>query len=114
MSLLASVVIHVAEVMHEKAYRMWKQAHCARLLLMCSGNDGDSIEAGVQTTSSPCETYLNAQRKDFGGRYGFPVFFRVFVSTTVLESFSLRPEMFSKRFAFGGGRVLLFFSALDV
>ena len=29
------------------------------------------------------------QRKDFGGRYGFPCFYRVFVSTTGLESFSL-------------------------
>ena len=40
------------------------------------------------------------QRKGFGGRYGFPGFYRVFVSTTGLESFSLRPEEFSKRFSF--------------
>ena len=32
-------------------------------------------------------------------------FCRVFVSTTGLESFSLRPEKFSKRFSFGGGCV---------
>ena len=50
------------------------------------------------------------QRKDFGGRYGFPGFHRVFVSTTGLESFSLGPEKFSKRFSFGGGTVL--FSSL--
>ena len=44
-------------------------------------------------------------RKDYGGRYGFPGFHRVFVSTTDLESFSLRPEKFPKRFSFGGCRV---------
>ena len=32
-------------------------------------------------------------------------FYRASVSTTGLESFSLRPEKFSKRFSFGGGRV---------
>ena len=48
------------------------------------------------------------QRKDFGGRYGFPGFYRVFVSTTGLESFSFRPEKFPKRFSFGGGRVRFF------
>ena len=48
------------------------------------------------------------QRKDFGGRYGFPGFHRVFVSTTDLESFSLRGEKFPKRFSFGGGRVRFF------
>ena len=45
------------------------------------------------------------QRKDFGGGYGSPVFYRVFVATTGLESFSLRPEMFSKRFSFDSGSV---------
>ena len=60
-----------------------------------------------------CRTFLcrkkwGPQRKDFGGRYGFPGFHRVFVSTTDLESFSLRPEKFSKRFSFGGGRVRFF------
>ena len=45
------------------------------------------------------------QRKDFGGRYGFPGFNRIFVS--FLESFSFRPEKFPKRFSFGGGRVRL-------
>ena len=38
----------------------------------------------------------------------FLVFYRVFVSTTGLESFSLRPEKFPKRFSFGGGRVRFF------
>ena len=35
---------------------------------------------------------------------------RVFVSTTGLQGFSLRPEKFSKRIFFGGGRVRFFFS----
>ena len=48
------------------------------------------------------------QRKDFGGGYGFLGFYRVFVSTTGLESFSLRPEKFSKRFSFVGGCVRFF------
>ena len=60
-----------------------------------------------------CRTFLcrkkwGPQRKDFGGGYVFPGFCRVFVSTTGLESFSLRPEKFSKRFSFGGGRVGFF------
>ena len=38
----------------------------------------------------------------------FPGFYRAFVSTTGLESFSLRPEKFSKRFSFGAGRVRFF------
>ena len=40
----------------------------------------------------------------------FLVFFlnRILVSTTGLESFSLRPEKFPKRFSFGGGRVRFF------
>ena len=36
------------------------------------------------------------QRKDFGGRHGFPSFYGVFVSTTGLEGSSFRPEKFSK------------------
>ena len=44
----------------------------------------------------------------------FPGFYRVFVSTTGLESFSLRPEKFPpKRFSFGGGRIR-FFSSLKM
>ena len=46
--------------------------------------------------------------KDFGGGYGFPGFYRVFVSTAGLESFSLRPEKFPKRFSCGGGCVRFF------
>ena len=45
------------------------------------------------------------QRKDFSGGYGFLCFYRVIVSTTGLECFSLQPEKFPKRFSFGGGRV---------
>ena len=59
-----------------------------------------------------CRTSLagkwGPQRKDFGGGYGFPGFYRVFVSTTGLESFSLRQEKFSKRFSFGGDCVHFF------
>ena len=44
------------------------------------------------------------QRKDFGGSSGF-LGFGVLVSTTGLESLSLRPEKFPKDFLFGGGRV---------
>ena len=45
------------------------------------------------------------QRTDFGGRDGFRVYFKGFVSTAGLESFSLSPEKFPKGFSFGGGRV---------
>ena len=38
----------------------------------------------------------------------FLVFIGFFVSTNGLESFSLRPEKFSKRFSFGGGCVCFF------
>ena len=48
------------------------------------------------------------QRKDFGGGYGFPGFYRVFVSTTGLESFSFGPEKFPQWFSFGGGCVPFF------
>ena len=49
---------------------------------------------------------MEATEEDFGGRYGCPGFYRFFVSTTGLESFSFRPEKFPKRFSFGGGRAL--------
>ena len=60
-----------------------------------------------------CRTFLcrkkwGPQRKNFGGRYGFPGFYMVFVSTTGLESFSFRPEKLPKKFSFGGGRVRFF------
>ena len=58
----------------------------------------------VRKSAKNYETIL----PDFGGRYGFPGFHRVFASTTGLESFSLRPEKFPKRFSFGGGRVRFF------
>ena len=64
------------------------------------------------TTCSSAELFFaekwGAQRKDFGGRYGFPGFYRVFISTTSLESFSLKPEKFSRRFSCGGGSVRSF------
>ena len=55
-----------------------------------------------------CRKKWGPQRRDFGGGYVFPGFFRVFVSTTGLESFSLRPEELSKRYSFGGGCVRFF------
>ena len=45
----------------------------------------------------------------------FLVFIGFLISTTDLESFSLRPEKFPKQFSFGGGRVrffLLYFGGL--
>ena len=48
------------------------------------------------------------QSKDFGGGYGFPGLYLVFVFTTGLDIFSLRPEKFPKWFSFGGGRVRFF------
>ena len=48
---------------------------------------------------------MGVTEEDFCGRYGFSEFYRVSVSTAGLESFSLRPEKFSKRFSFGGGSV---------
>ena len=67
------------------------------------GHLGDKMihrPAPVRNFSSP------PQRKDFGGRYCFPGFYRVFVSTTGLESSSMRPDKSSKRFSFSGGSVL--------
>ena len=65
-----------------------------------------------------CRTFLC--RKKNGSHSGkisvvdmaFPGSYRVFVSTTGLESFSLRPEKFSKRFSFSGGCVRFFSSLL--
>ena len=63
----------------------------------------------LQCRTFLCRQKCGPQTRDFGGRYGFlPGFHRVFVSTTDLESFSLRPEKFPKRFSFGGGRVRFF------
>ena len=59
-----------------------------------------------------CRKKWGPQRKDFGGGYGFPGFYSFFASTTGLESFSLRPEKFSKRFSFGGGSVCFFLLCL--
>ena len=59
-----------------------------------------------------CRKKWGPQRKDFGGRYGLLGFQRAFVSTTGLESFTLQPEKFPKRFSFGGGRVRFFFSVM--
>ena len=69
-----------------------------------------SGEKKPYTALLQCRTFLcrkewGPQREDFGGGYGFPGFYRVLVSTTGMESFSLRPEKFSKRFSFGGGCV---------
>ena len=51
------------------------------------------------------------QRKDFGGRYGCPGFYRVFVSTTGLEKFVFEARKVFRMFSFGGGSVVFFFSA---
>ena len=75
---------------------------------------------GKRKRTPPCssaelffaEKKWGLQRKDFGGGYGFPGFYRVFVSTTGLESFSFGPEKFSKRFSFSGGGVRFFLLCL--
>ena len=46
-------------------------------------------------------------RKDWNGRYGFLCCYRVFVSTTGLESV-LRPGRFSKLFSYGSGSACIF------
>ena len=64
--------------------------------------------APVKNFSLPMKRGGHKER--FGGRYGFPGFYKVLVSTTGLENFSFRPEKFPKKYSFGGGRVLFFFS----
>ena len=63
------------------------------------------IETGKETIHRPApvqnfslQKKMGPQRKDFGGGYGFPGFYRVFVSTTGLESSSLRRKVLQKFF----------------
>ena len=77
---------------------------CSEPQWHCTGKK-KAYAALLQRRTFLCRKKWGPQRKDFGGRYGFPGFYRVFVSTTGLESFSFRPEKFPKRFSFGGGRV---------
>ena len=66
-----------------------------------------SQKLGKRKHTPPCssahlffaEKKWGPQRKNFGGRYGCLGFCRVFVSTTGLDSFSLRPEKFPKWFS---------------
>ena len=77
---------------------------------------GNRIVLGKRKHTPPCSSaelvfarkIWGTQKKDFGGRYGCPSFHRAFVSTTGLESFSLRPEKFPKIFSFSGGSVRFF------
>ena len=70
---------------------------------------GEPLVWEKESIHRPCSseelffTEKRATEEDFGGRYGFPSFYSVFVSTTGLESFSLRPEKVSRRFSFGCG-----------
>ena len=57
---------------------------------------------------------MGATEEDFGGRYGFPGFYRVFISTTGLERFSLRPEKFPKDFLSVVVVYAFFFSAFSL
>ena len=67
---------------------------------------------------APVQNFFFAEKN--GGHRGkisvvhmvFLVFIWFFVSTTGLESSSLKPEEFSKRFSFGGGSARFFFSAI--
>ena len=49
------------------------------------------------------------QRKEFGCRCGFPGFYRVFLSTTSLESYLWGQRSIPKRFSFVGGGSVRFF-----
>ena len=63
-------------------------------VLLFAGKKTIHRPAPVQNFS--LQKKMGPQRKDFSGGYGFPGFYRVFVSTTSLESFSLKPKKFSK------------------
>ena len=66
--------------------------------LPAAGSNQKVYTALLQCRTFLCRKKWGPQRKDFGGRYSFPCFHWVFVSTTGLESFSLRPEKFPKDF----------------
>ena len=52
----------------------------------------------LQRRTFLCRKKWGPQRKDLGGRYGFSGFYRVFVSTTGLESFLLGQKSSPKDF----------------
>ena len=57
-----------------------------------------------------CRKKWGPQRKDFGGRYGFPgVFIGLFLATTGLESFPLSAKKSSPKVVSFGGGFLCFF-----
>ena len=65
------------------------------------------------TTLLQCRTFLCRKKRGsteerFRWWIWFSWFYKFLVSTTGLESFSLGPEKFSKRFSFGGGCVHFF------
>ena len=82
-----------------------------KLVVKTSGWEKESMHRPAPVQNFSLQKKMGSQRKDFGGGFGFPGFYRVFVSTT--GSFSSRPEKFSKRFSFGGGCVR-FFSSLHL
>ena len=77
-------------------------------------------QLGKRKHTPPCSSAELFFAEKNGGHRGkisvvdmvFPGFHWVFVSTTDLEIFSLRPEKFPKRYSFGGGRVRFFFYSL--
>ena len=80
-----------------------------RELLLCK------LFLGKRNDTPPCsspELFFAEKMRSTEERFRwwicFPGFCRVFVSTTGLESFSLRPEKFSKRFSFSAGCVRFF------
>ena len=75
---------------------------------LCNDWEKESVHRPAPVQNFSLQKKWGLQRKDFGGGYGFPGFYRVFVSTTGLESFSFGPEKFSKRFSFSGGGVRFF------
>ena len=64
----------------------------------------------LQCRTFRCRKKWGPPRKGFSGRYGFLGLYRVFVSTTGLESFSLRPEMFAQNIFFRWWSCTLFSS----
>ena len=63
----------------------------------CAGKK-KAYTALLQCRTFLCRKKWGPQRKDFGGRCGFPGLHRVFVSITDPEGFSLRPGKYPKDF----------------
>ena len=114
MALVGTVAQGMMDVRGQRRCRMKKSPNALRAQRLKKNRywEKESIHRPAPVQNFSLQKKWGPQRKNFGGGYGLPGFYRVFVSTTGLESFSLRPEKFSKRFSFGGGCVRFFFSAI--